>query len=268
MESTAFPPGVGSPATAWSVEAGSGTTWQRTVAAASSGSASARINLRAIDSGVLNSLISPPVDMSGVSAENARLTFKMAHAPRSTDGSSERLRVYASVDCGETWQIRYTKSGSSLSTVGSATVTGTFTPSANQWREENVNLSGVAGQEHVLLKFEALSDGQNYLYLDDINLAPAHAGVGMEEMGSVNDIALLPNPVTENSVLRIDLATAADVRIMVSDALGRSLADARMPLDIGINSIPVNRFVTLTMPGIYFLTAWSGSQFTTLKVVK
>ncbi|MCF8257846.1 MAG: choice-of-anchor J domain-containing protein [Flavobacteriales bacterium] len=263
METNGWPTQSGSE---WIVEAGGGTTWQRNISASATGSASARINLRVIESGVLNSLISPAIDMSNVSAADARLTFKVAHAPRNSDGHTERLRVYASIDCGETWQIRYTRAGNQLGTTNGSTVSGTFTPAFNQWREENVNLSSVAGQPHVMFKFEAMSDGQNYLYLDDINIA---AGLtSMAEQSVINSVNVFPNPLDGRSVLSIESAVTSDARITVTDAIGRTLSDLWTPVAAGSNSLPIGRVTNIPSAGIYFLTVAVDGHGSTVKLVK
>jgi PKD repeat protein len=266
MEDAAFPSNPSNSDYDWSIEAGSATTWQRNTIAAATGAGSARINLRVVSSGTLNSLISPPINMSAVASEDARLTFKVAHAPRSSGGSTERLRVYSSNDCGETWQIRYTKAGSTLSTIGNSTVSGTFTPSANQWRSESVNLATAAGQEHVLFKFEALSDGQNYLYLDDINILAGPLGI--EDNNTIESVSVVPNPISDNAILSITSAMSSDVRVAITDALGRTLGDNWLTIDAGTNAIPLNKIASISIPGVYFVTVYSGLNQNTIKLVK
>jgi len=263
IEESSFPTNANS-TLSWRIEADGSPSWVRTTAAAASGNASIRINNRSIDAGTLNSLISPSIDMSSISGPNARLTFKVAHAPRNTGSNSERLRVYASVDCGETWSVRFTRTGTSLSTV-SATVTGTFTPTASQWREENVSLSSVAGQEHVMLKFEVMSDEQNYLYLDDINIADSPSGIA--ENSSVSGLSIVPNPSAGDGRLVIESATASQVQLIVSDALGRSLGVHTLALEAGSNSIALSSIATISTPGIYAVSVISGAQRQTVKLV-
>jgi hypothetical protein len=176
------------------------------------------------------------------------------------------LRVYSSIDCGETWNIRYTKAGSTLSTIGSSTVSGTFTPTANQWRSESVSLATAAGQEHVLLKFEALSDGQNYLYLDDINILAGPLGI--EDNNTIENVSVIPNPISENAILSITSAMASDVRVAITDALGRMLGDNWLTIDAGSNAIPLNKIAPISIPGVYFVTVYSGLNQSTIKLVK
>lgn len=263
MEVSGWPNHAGSE---WILEAGSGTTWQRNTAAAASGAASARINLRVVDAGVVNSFITPAIDLSGVSSADARLTFKVAHAPRSSSGHSERLRVYSSTNCGESWQIRYTRAGNQLGTTGGSTVSGTFTPTANQWREETVNLSTVAGASHVLLKFEALSDGQNYLYVDDINIAGGPASVS--EQSQIIGLSVYPNPINGLSVLRIESVVSSQATVTVTDAVGRTVTERSVPVQAGANILPLSQVTDLHDRGVYFLSVMLDGHRTTVKLVQ
>lgn len=262
METTGWPTQAGSD---WILEAGSGTTWQRTTVAAATGAASARINLRVIDAGTLNSFITPAIDMSDVPSSDARLTFKVAHASRSASGHTERLRVYASIDCGETWQIRYTRSGNQLSSTGSL-VSGTFTPTASQWREESVNLATVAGEPHVLLKFEAMSDGQNYLYVDDINISGGPSSVA--EQNQVIGLSVFPNPIDGRSVLRVESVISSEVLVNVTDAVGRLVSSRSSQVVAGVNSLSLDQVAEIPFAGIYFLTVRLDGHSSTVKLVR
>lgn len=263
METAGFPTNA-NPSLSWRIEAGSNSTWTRNTGASTTGDASVRINNRAIDAGTLNSLISPAIDLSNLSEANARLTFKVAHAPRSTGNNTERLRIYVSVDCGETWSVRYTRTGTGLSTV-SSTVTGTFIPNANQWRAEDVNLGSVAGNAHVLLKFEAQSDEQNYIYLDDINIGENPSGIA--ESSSVSGLSIVPNPISADAMLLMDAAMASDVQLVMTDALGRIMGQRQISVAVGTTSIPLHTVATIEVPGIYFVSAISGAHRHTVKVV-
>ncbi len=108
-----------------------------------------------------------PLDLSNIS--NPALTFDIAHA-RFNNSSVESLRVEVFPGCNPqaapviVWQ----KSDPALATVpGSGSV---FHPdNAQDWRREYVNLQAFAGQS-VFVRFAAVNDYGNSLYLDNINL--------------------------------------------------------------------------------------------------
>ncbi|MBL4586738.1 MAG: choice-of-anchor J domain-containing protein, partial [Flavobacteriales bacterium] len=251
----------------WAIEAGSNQTWRRNTTAAFSGDASVRINLRAVAEGVLNHLISPPLDFSDVEASDAKMTFRMAHAKRTSDGN-ERLRVQVSKNCGESWTLRYSKSGNSLSTNGGNNVTSTFVPNQNDWREETVSLSSMAGEQRVLIRFEARSDNQNYLYLDDINIGSNISNVGIKDAEALSSVNVFPNPISGLSYLEISATESADVEIDLTNVIGQTMGTKKILLTNGLNRILVSDIYNVTDGGIYFITVKTDSGAKTLKLIK
>lgn len=250
----------------WQIEAGSNPTWSRNTTASFSGNASVRINLRSISSGTINDLVSPALDLSNVEPEDATMTFRLAHAPR-TGGGSERLRVYASRNCGETWTLRYTKAGDALSTNGGGNVFSTFVPDQNDWREETVSLATMAGEERVLIRFEALSDEQNYLYLDDINIAP-NASIGINEDDLIKGALVYPNPITEGSIIEIITTDNVATVIDVVNMLGQTMGSRHFRMTRGMNRIAVSEIARIGSRGVYFTRIRSDSGVIMLKLIK
>src|SRR5204862_179314 len=78
-----------------------GTTWVRTTAAGSSGSASFMIkNFNGNPVGQTDDYVTPSFNLTYLSQPT--LTFKVANAQRNPS-SADHLRVYISDDCGTTW---------------------------------------------------------------------------------------------------------------------------------------------------------------------
>lgn len=266
MENEDFPENS-DPSLEWTIETPGGLTWQRTQSASFSGSAAARINLRSVSTGNVNSLISPPIDMSDVESSDARLFFKLAHANRTSTNHDEQLRVYASRNCGTTWTLRYTESGDDLNTAG-ASVSGTFVPGEDQWREESVSLASMAGEEHVLIRFEAISDRQSYLYIDDININPEHSGVGVEEIESLASANIYPNPIDGTSQLELRLTEADEFTFKLVNLLGKEIATFARNLNVGLNRISLSEFGTNLNAGFYFIQMNTESGQKSLRFVK
>jgi PKD repeat protein len=107
-----------------------------------------------------------PIDISG--ATNPVLTFDVAYA-RYNNEWQDGLRVELSTDCGATFnQVIYDKFGTVLATVPD--MTGTFSPTAaNQWRNEQINLTPYIGNS-IVLKFININGFGNQLYVDNINV--------------------------------------------------------------------------------------------------
>jgi len=267
VENSNFPDN-NDPMYAWEIESSGGFTWQRNDDAAFTGNASVAINLRNVPEGDIHSLISPPIDMSNVVTGEATLTFRVAHANRTSASHDERLRVYASRNCGESWSLRYTETGDDLNTAGSSLVSSTFVPTESQWREEEVNLNTVAGDEHVLIKFEALSDRQSYLYIDDININPNYASTGIKEIASLAGAVVYPNPVNGTSQLELSLTKADKFTFTLFNVVGKQMATVTRNLDKGINRIMLNEFGTELTAGFYFIQMNTANGQKTVRFVK
>jgi len=112
------------------------------------------------------SIISPSYSLSGL--EEATVSFYAAYARRNTT-NFDILRVYISPDCGETWQLRFVSGGAALETVPTTSSPLTnITPS--DWQLFEFTLQPIFFTENVRLRFEMISDGGNFLYIDDINI--------------------------------------------------------------------------------------------------
>ena len=168
--------------------------------------------------GSVDEFVLPSVDMRNIN--NPRLFFKLAY--RTKSGQSDQLRVFISTNCGQTWSMRYNRSGSNLSSV-SGNQGSPFTPSGQeQWKEEEVNLSNFASAEHMLVKFQSRSDEGNNIYVDDIRISgPLSIG---DRAINAPDLTLAPNPATDFADLRMTTFTAEPTSIAVMDIMGREVA--------------------------------------------
>lgn len=162
FEGTTFPP------TNWNLENGdNGETWERVTTAAGTGNASARKdNFSNDDNGQVDNLITPYLNLTA----SPTLTFKVAYA-RYNATYFDSLIVWASSDCGITWNRVYNKGGSALATAPDLSTGATFVPTSAQWRTETVDLSAYAGQSKVRLRFQSRSGYGQMLYIDDINIS-------------------------------------------------------------------------------------------------
>ncbi|MEO8086942.1 MAG: M43 family zinc metalloprotease, partial [Bacteroidota bacterium] len=151
-----------------------GNTWQQVNTAAATGTHSIKINnFSSNTEGETDEYITPSYDFTGL--ESSTITFKVAYSQRSDTSRHDALKVYYSLNCGESWQLRYTKMGAGLATVSPHSTA--FTPSAsNDWRQEMLSVAILAGKPNVRLKFQAISARGNNLYIDDINFFGSPVG--------------------------------------------------------------------------------------------
>ena len=195
-------------------------TFRITDIAAYSGTQSIQMLNNSSMSGRKDELVSNTYDMSDVSG--IRISYRYAYARRSSS-SDDRLRLYVSNNCGQTWSLRQQLRGSTTLQTG-GTMSGIFVPTgSDQWALTEVsNVSSAYHSSDFRFKFEFESDGGNTLYIDDININGSP--VGINEMQSVdNDMHVVPNPASGEARLIFEQADAGRITVELLDPLGRSL---------------------------------------------
>ena len=215
FQPTTFPP------TNWSLNnIDNAATWERSGAAGYNSTASAWINNFDYNAnGEIDDLVLPALDFSGLGAPT--LTFDVAYALYSQTGFSDTLRVQASSDCGATWTNVYNKFGQNLTTVTPYYQATAFTPtSANQWRNETINLNSFAGQGGVLIRFRNVTQYENNLYIDNVNIL---SPVSIEDGDLSQAVLLSPNPGRDLFTADVTLPSTADLQVEVFSSLGKRI---------------------------------------------
>jgi PKD repeat protein len=235
-------------------------TWVQTSAAAVTGNNSVMITNTSSSVGQVDDLIGPSVNMTLISGSAPVLTFKVAYAQR-TSTSNDKLQVYVSTTCGQSWSLRKTITGATLSTGG--VQTGSFVPTASQWSAQSVNLGSYAGESNLYYMFKFTSNGGNNIYLDDINIL---ASVGIDELGSNLNYQLFPNPAETNSMVSFELIDKAETSIEVIDVAGRRVSfESKGALPAGEYQYPVSS--KELAKGIYVVSLKVGGQSFSKKLV-
>lgn len=116
-------------------------------------------------------LLSPMLNFTGLS--NPVLHFHVAHAPSTISGISDTLDILVSTDGGYTFTTLYSKTGQGPTPrLGTVAAQGTFysPSSANDWRQEFVDLSAFANQPRVIIGIRNKSATGNNVYVTNINV--------------------------------------------------------------------------------------------------
>jgi len=207
------------PGTEWQIENSGGGTWTQNNIAAKTGTQSVYIdNFNGNFQGTTDVFLTPTYDLSSTTAN--MMTFELAYAVTSSS-SADRLKVFASTNCGQLWALRYIKTGSALATAG--TITSPYIPDPSQWATQTVNLSSVSynNKPNVRFKFEYTHDTGNDIYIDDINI---YGTVGISEAFEESlDFSVYPNPVSAAATVSFNLENRAEIIIDVVDILGRDV---------------------------------------------
>jgi len=125
------------------------------------------------------------------------LRFDLAYAYYS-DFYYDELKVSASADCGDHWDMLYDKSKDDLATAPFTDLP--FVPNSSQWRTESVDLNSYSGHDDVMVRFEAINGHGNNLYIDNITM-DQNTGIG--NISDATELSAYPNPA--NDVVAISL---------------------------------------------------------------
>jgi PKD repeat protein len=239
----------------------SGNTWEETTAASYTGSNAIVLNNHSgnpVDSEDEFQL--PSVDLTQMN--NPKIYFRLAYKERS--GQSDRLRIYVSRNCGESWSLRYNKSGSSLATV-SGTSNTSYTPAgADDWEQVDVNLATFASDDHVLIKFSGTSDAGNKIYLDDIQIS-GPLGVSDADRGFTFTVS--PNPMIKEAQVSLEVAKTENYQITLMDVTGKQISVLQnRKLSAGKHTFTVDK-ERLTNSGIYLIQVDNGQGRQVQKLV-
>ena len=251
------------PNTDWNVrnQAPGGNTWVQTTSAAATGSKSVMITNTSTSDTYIDELISPSINMTAITS-NLNLTFKAAFAQK-TSTSADKIQVYVSTNCGLNWTLRYSKSGTGLSTGGIQS--SPFTPTSSQWTQHTVALSGYSLQTNLYIMFRFTSNGGNNIFIDDINIGGANSiDEGSESTINFN---LFPNPIDENSIVSFNILNKQKVELKIYDIIGREVSSLfNGYLSAGDHQYSIAEKVNLTA-GVYFVTLGIDRQRFTKKLI-
>ncbi|HEX5554547.1 MAG TPA: M43 family zinc metalloprotease [Chitinophagaceae bacterium] len=169
-------------------------TWEKTQAAAHGGSYS--VVMRNLDyeaNGPTDDLITPVFDIQ--KADSAFLYFYVAAGVQSDPNGSNQywdtLQVLISHDCAQTGTSLYKKWGKNLITDTVATP-GEFIPKSTQWRRDSINLTPYLGNGNFQIIFRNITNFENNIYLDDINLVTRQTNPILKK----EKVLVVPNPTT------------------------------------------------------------------------
>jgi hypothetical protein len=246
------------------------TTWQ-TVPASGNGfnNNSAFINLFDYQNvGTTDMLVSPVLDFS--STDEASVFFKVSYALLS-ESYADTLRLKVSTNCGLTYETVYERAGADLAILQSDNA---WNPqSAEDWRQEFVNLSSFAGATDVRVAFEVVNAYGNNLYLDDIEFYTSSDDSPVAQKLDENSYRIFPNPYNPSVSIGGDgylkmafnLRAREDVRIQLLDSRGKLLSDELYPFTLN----QTYQFDLLSLPtGMYIFRVISNSINTTRQLLK
>lgn len=256
FESTTFPP------TGWTIDnPDNSITWARSTAAAKTGSGSMFMdNWDYTANGEVDWIDLPALDFSNSSS--ASMSFELAYALYSATGYSDTLRVWVSGDCGVTWNKAYEKFDNALTTVSSL-YTVEFIPTANDWRQETIDLTGYINNSRILIRFEHVTDYENNLHIDDVNITSVPA-TSVNQVVSKARFDIYPNPTSGEVFMNLMLDKQQTATVSISNSLGQVVYERTLN-DVMQSSWQID--VRNQPAGLYHVTLKSNEKTITKRLV-
>jgi len=201
-------------------------TWTRTTEAAYNSEFSLTINgFDYTNVGAKDAFILPQYELSPLS--NPGLVFYLAYQQFEEDnGFNDTLEVWASDDCGQTYELVYQKWGSDLATV--AANGSPFVPAnSGEWRREEVELDSFATSSGVYLQFRFTNQNENNIWVDNINLTNVYA-TSISDPSSTLNWSIRPNPAQEVAFLMAEGPLQGATEAKVFDPAGRMIRQLKV----------------------------------------
>lgn len=221
--------------------------WDITNTAASGGTKSIMLNNYNNSMGSKDELYSRIINLSGSSSLN--LSFKFAYAKKDTS-NTDRLQLYFSNNCTNSWYQRLNIINSSLETA--APTSSPFVPSnSNEWKQVTTSIPSTYLNSSFKFKFVFTSNGGNNFYLDDINL---DVNAGTNNLENINSsVQLFPNPASDQVNIAFSLLSTKKINVAIINLLGQTVyTTEKQTFYNGENIITLN--VRDIRPGSYFIT--------------
>ena len=166
------------------------------------------------------------------------ISYEVAYRQK-FDQNQDKLRLFASPDCGELWSLRDQKTGDNLAT--GEPQFGYYEPELEEdWQTVVVdNTPDFFFSDQFRIMFEFTSDGGNNVFIDNVNIALEDVS-GTSEVKIV-DLGLFPNPAEEQANLTFALDRSGTADIAVYDLAGRRVMTiSRGEMAAGVHRISVN----------------------------
>jgi PKD repeat protein len=163
-------------------------------------------------------LISATYDYSNQPASTT-IDFKYAFTFKDTINTTDRLRVFISGDCGQTWVLKKNMTGNVLKTANYTNQP--FVPqNQSQWKSTTITgINGSLLSDKFRIKFIFEAGGGNNFYLDDINFGNA---TYLDEWNEFNEsITLSPNPFTDEIFFELNTAYSGILAVIITDINGK-----------------------------------------------
>lgn len=243
-----------------------GNTWVKETTTGYTGTSSFKSPFTASTQiGIRNHFETPFINLSPLFGKSPKISFMVGYKPRVT-GKSENLRLFYSVDCGNSWTQFLLRTGAQIAT--STTGTPDFKPTQkSDWKLVWLSLNSFANEKNISFRFEAENVGGNPLYIDDINISSNFTSIENITKESI-DLNISPVPVINSCKATFMVEETLELKVELFDITGRNLGELfNGKTKSGINTINLQGDVfNKAQSGMYFLQFQFGSRVLTHKI--
>lgn len=192
FEGSQFPP------TNWGISLGQNVQWERTTTAAATGVASMFVRNFNDDKNSINALMSPKIKANPV-YDSVFVSFDYAYGTSLVSPTgSDTLEVVATTDCGKTKISLWKKWGADLQTITGGWGNTPFVPGKNDWRNINLYLTGIVGNNDFQISIISKGNNQNNIYADNISVYGKIVPEKLKKQGYL----VYPSPFHNQLILR------------------------------------------------------------------
>jgi PKD repeat protein len=213
-------------------------------------------------------MISPAFDLSNGLTDNLFFKYATTSYGTFTEDYTMSLKLYYSVNCGDSWIFFNKLTGADLITSYGGS-TDFYPQYPDQWGSAAINLPEAAKSEHVLFKFEFVyNTNNNNIFIDDVNFTTGVLSAPLQE--EIIAMKLSPNPVQKQSsaLLHYNLLNGGNMNLQITDLYGKALATVNLGnQSAGSYQYEIKPEQLGLTTGCYFVILTDGNQQSSGKLI-
>lgn len=208
-------------------------------------------------------LISPQFNISG-NEEFLKLRFDYAYQRRGNSSTlKDTLRVFASIDCGETWNLHWEAFADSLKTISANSSFAFFPDSIHHWKNKSIDLDNyIQSNDRIMVKFQTSNRNGNNLFIDNVELYFGEETVGIQSQNELN-VTVWPNPSEGIFELNGFELSQLENEVLLYNAMGALISPS---IKYSNNSLIID--LTDFSTGIYSLLIYDRFKIHSKKLIK
>jgi hypothetical protein len=204
--------------------------------------------------------ILPEMDATGF--QSVDITYDFANTYFSDGGVTrvDSLAIMYSYGCSDIWQEAWIDGGVTLST--SAPTASFYLPSASDWVNKSLGINTL-GNDFIRIAFVNKSGKGNCVYLDNINIQGSDQIIANENIESLQEFVISPNPFRGILNMQIEFEESINFELEIHDVMGRVVFFEKHYGNNYQNQINMSDLAN----GIYFISLIADEQIVTKKVI-